>query len=233
VLGPSCELTDVGKAYRGRFVVSGVNLSVAPGEMVALTGRSGSGKSTLLNIIGLLEGPDRGELRLFGERAPRVGSSASTRMLRSRLGYLFQNYALIDDDTVDSNLQIAQAYVRGSRTRKGADRAEALASVGLPGFGRRRVYELSGGEQQRVAIARLMLKPCDLVLADEPTGSLDQSNAAAVMAMLRDLNTRGRAIVIASHDERISAACDRIFRLPDPHFEASPGADRTPQGVAG
>jgi putative ABC transport system ATP-binding protein len=213
---PVCELLGVGKAYRGGFVVEGVELAVVAGEMVAITGRSGSGKSTLLNIMGLLESPDRGEVRLFGRPAPRVGSSGATRLLRSRIGYLFQNYALIDDDTVDRNLQLAQAYVSASRRQHTESRQGALAAVGLPGFGPRKVYELSGGEQQRVAIARLMLKPCDLILADEPTGSLDQANADAVVEMLRDLNDRGRTVVIVSHDQEVAAACDRKFALPDP-----------------
>ena len=217
---PVCELSGVGKAYRGRLVVEGITLAVVAGEMVAITGRSGSGKSTLLNIMGLLESPDRGELRLFGEPAPGVGSSRATRLLRSRLGYLFQNYALIDDETVDGNLQLAQTYVSATRRQRRESREAALAAVGLPGFGRRKVYELSGGEQQRVAIARLMLKPCDLILADEPTGSLDPANAAAVVDMLRDLNARGRTVVIVSHDQRVAAACDRVFALPDPAREA-------------
>jgi putative ABC transport system ATP-binding protein len=139
---------------------------------------------------------------------------------RSRLGYLFQNYALIDDETVDGNLQLAQTYVSATRRQRRESREAALAAVGLPGFGRRKVYELSGGEQQRVAIARLMLKPCDLILADEPTGSLDPANAAAVVDMLRDLNARGRTVVIVSHDQRVAAACDRVFALPDPAREA-------------
>ncbi len=210
-----CELVDVGKAYRGRPVVEGITLSVAGGEMLAITGRSGSGKSTLLNVIGLLEAPDRGELRLFGERAPAVGSARATALLRSRLGYLFQNYALIDEDTVDGNLALAQTYDSLGRARRRSARDAALAAVGLPGYGRRRVFELSGGEQQRVALARLMLKRCDLVLADEPTGSLDAQNADAVMAMLRDLCARGKAVVIVSHDERVAMASDRTFALPD------------------
>lgn len=219
-----CELNNLGKAYHGRFVVEGITLTIAPGEMVAITGRSGSGKSTVLNMIGLIESPDRGELRLFGERAPAVGSSTAMRLLRSRLGYLFQNYALIDDETVDGNLDLAQTYVSGKRAARRQARDAALAAVGLAGRGRTRVYELSGGEQQRVAVARLMLKPCELILADEPTGSLDATNAHAIVDLLRGLNARGHTILIVSHDRGVAEACDRVIALPDPEGAARAAA---------
>lgn len=211
-----CELLGVGKSYDGHAVISGIDLAVMKGEMLAITGKSGSGKSTLLNIIGLLETADRGELRLFGERSPRVGSGAATRMLRFRLGYLFQNFALIDGESVDANLRIAQAYAKGSRSGRLDARGSALRAVGLTDSGRQKVYELSGGEQQRVAIARLMLKPCDLVLADEPTGSLDAANADVVLALLRELNANGKTVIVVTHDDRVAAQCHRTMVLPDP-----------------
>ncbi len=217
---PVCELNNLGKAYHGRFVLEGITLGIAQGEMVAITGRSGSGKSTVLNMIGLIESPDRGELRLFGDRAPAVGSSAAMRLLRSRLGYLFQNYALIDDETVDANLDLAQTYVPGNRAARRQARDAALTAVGLGGRGKTRVYELSGGEQQRVAVARLMLKPCEFILADEPTGSLDPANANAIVDLLRGLNAKGRTVLIVSHDRGVAAACDRVIELPDPEGAA-------------
>jgi putative ABC transport system ATP-binding protein len=211
-----CELLGVGKSYAGHTVLSGIDLAVMKGEIVAITGKSGSGKSTLLNIMGLLESADHGDLRLFGEPSPRVRSAKATRMLRFRLGYLFQNFALIDGESVDYNLRIAQAYTRSSRSDRQQARASALQAVGVPNSGGQKVYQLSGGEQQRVAIARLMLKPCDLVLADEPTGSLDTTNADSVLAMLRELNAGGKSLVIVTHDDRVAAECDRVIALPDP-----------------
>jgi putative ABC transport system ATP-binding protein len=211
-----CELVGVGKSYGGHTVISGLDLAVMKGEMVAITGKSGSGKSTLLNIIGLLETADHGDVRLFGEPSPRVRSAKATRMLRFRLGYLFQNFALIDGESIDNNLRIAQAYTKGSRSGRHAARESALRAVGLSNSGGQKVYKLSGGEQQRVAIARLMLKPCDLVLADEPTGSLDTTNADLVLAMLRDLNAGGKTMIIVTHDDRVAAECDRVVVLPDP-----------------
>ena len=211
-----CELLGVGKSYGGHTVLSGIDLAVMKGEMVAITGKSGSGKSTLLNIIGLLESADHGDLRLFGEPGPRVRSAKATRMLRFRLGYLFQNFALVDGESVDYNLRIAQAYTKGLRSGREEARRSALRAVGLPNSGGQKVYQLSGGEQQRVAIARLMLKPCDLVLADEPTGSLDVTTADVVLAMLRELNAGGKTMVIVTHDDRVAAECDRVIALPDP-----------------
>jgi putative ABC transport system ATP-binding protein len=216
-----CELVGVGKRYDGHVVLSGIDLAVIKGEMLAITGKSGSGKSTLLNIIGLLETADHGEARLFGERSPRVGSARATRMLRFRLGYLFQNFALIDGESVDDNLRIAQAYAKGLRSGRQEARRSALRAVDLVNSGGRKVYGLSGGEQQRVAIARLMLKPCDLVLADEPTGSLDVTTADVVLAMLRELNAGGKTMIIVTHDDRVAALCDRVIALPDPRSAAA------------
>jgi putative ABC transport system ATP-binding protein len=226
-----CELVGVGKSYDGHAVISGIDLAVMKGEMLAITGKSGSGKSTLLNIIGLLETADHGDLRLFGEPSPRVRSAKATRMLRFRLGYLFQNFALIDGESVDNNLRIAQAYTKRSRSGRQKARESALQAVGLSNSGGQKVYQLSGGEQQRVAIARLMLKPCDLVLADEPTGSLDTTNGDLVLAMLRELNAGGKTMIIVTHDDRVAAECDRVVVLPDPRSAtepSEPGGRRQP-----
>ncbi|MGH7867009.1 MAG: ATP-binding cassette domain-containing protein, partial [Candidatus Dormibacteraceae bacterium] len=157
-----CELVGVTKRYQGHAVIDDMNLTVGEGEMVAVTGKSGSGKTTVLNIVGLLETPDGGSVRLFGERSPAPRSRKANRLLRYRLAYLFQNYALIDNETVDYNLRVAQAYTRGSKRKKGQLRTQALERVGLANAGDKKVYQLSGGEQQRVAIARVLLKPCEL-----------------------------------------------------------------------
>jgi putative ABC transport system ATP-binding protein len=213
---PVCEMVGVSKSYRGHSVIDGMNLTVSEGEMVAITGKSGSGKTTVLNMLGLLEMPDQGTVRLFGESSPRTRSPMANQLLRFRLAYLFQNYALIDNETVDYNLQVAQAYAKGTSRDKRQLKAQALERVGLPKAGRRKVYELSGGEQQRVAIARILLKPCDLVLADEPTGSLDAQNRDEVLRMLRELNGSGKTILIVTHDERVTESCKRVIELGEP-----------------
>jgi putative ABC transport system ATP-binding protein len=224
-MAPICELRDVGKSYRGRPVVAALTLAIRAGDMVAITGPSGSGKSTILNLMGLLEVPDSGTLELFGAPAPRVKSRSAGKLLRERIGYLFQNYALIDSETVDYNLQIAQQYVRESPGQKRERRTRVLERVGLSGAGHRRVYELSGGEQQRVAIARLLLKPCDLVLADEPTGSLDAGNRDDVLRMLAEMNASGKTVVIVTHDPAVASMCDRVIDLAAPVTVGS-GASR-------
>ena len=203
---------QVTKAYAGRTILDHVDLSVGHGEMVAFTGPSGSGKSTILNLAGLLDAPDSGEVRLFGTPAPRPRSRASTLLLRHRLGYLFQNFALIDSATVKENLLVALTYSAG-QTDRSQQIARVLNQVGLAGYEDRRVYSLSGGEQQRVALARLWLKPCELVLADEPTGSLDEDNRDHIIALLQEMNADGRTVLIATHDARVAEACSRTVTV--------------------
>nr|CEL18084.1 ABC transporter ATP-binding protein [Kibdelosporangium sp. MJ126-NF4]CTQ90687.1 ABC transporter ATP-binding protein [Kibdelosporangium sp. MJ126-NF4] len=182
------------------------------GEFAALTGASGTGKSTVLNMIGLLDAPDAGEVRILGEEAPGPRTRAANLLRRCRLGYLFQNFALIDNESVSHNLQVALTYAeRGTSKRERI--AKALAQVGLPGTEDRKIYSLSGGEQQRVAVARLLLKPCDIVLADEPTGSLDAKNRDIVLDLLGILNESGKTIVVATHDDVVANRCSQVVDL--------------------
>ncbi|KZC94088.1 ATP-binding cassette domain-containing protein [Clavibacter tessellarius] len=211
-----CELTDVTRSFRGREVVRGLSLRVEAGEMVALTGRSGCGKSTALNMIGLLDRPTSGDLRLFDRPAPRPGSRGARRLLAERIGYLFQSFALLDEETAEGNLRVAQSWTGGTRRSRADRREEALASGGLADHARDRVYELSGGEQQRLALARLALRPRALVLADEPTGSLDPANRARVLDLLDGMRRRGTAVVIVTHDPEVAAACSRVVSLERP-----------------
>ncbi len=206
----SCELRGVRKQYAAHL--DDFALRVKPGEFTALTGASGAGKSTVLNLLGLLESPDGGEVRLFGERAPRPRSRAANLLRRNRLGYLFQNFALIDNETVEHNLEVALTYAQRGTPKQ--DRIkEALAQVGLRRSEHRKIHSLSGGEQQRVAVARLLLKPCDLVLADEPTGSLDAKNRDRVLDLLQKLNEAGKTLILATHDEAVAERCSRVVDL--------------------
>lgn len=221
---PVCELINVSKSFRGRKVIDNLSLTITRGEMVAITGRSGTGKSTVLNMIGLLDSYDSGAVSLFGGAAPRVKSKQAEKVLRHRLGYLFQNYALIDGETAEYNLKVAQKYAKIPRSEQAHRRTEALHRTGLAGIGDRKVYELSGGEQQRLALARLMLKPCELVLADEPTGSLDTENRAHILEILRGMRDAGKTIVIVTHDSVVADACDRVLSL-----ESTSGAVHAPE----
>ncbi len=208
-----CELINVHKSFRGHEIVSNLSLTVHAGEIVAITGPSGSGKTTVLNMLGLLDRPDSGQITLFGRRAPKPGSRRARILLRLRLGYLFQNYALIDNATVTENLTIAQTYTPGTRKEKRETRTRAMERVGLDLDANRKVYELSGGEQQRLAIARLILKPCHLILADEPTGSLDSANRDHVLSLTKTLADAGKSVIVVTHDTSVSGRSDREITL--------------------
>lgn len=208
-----CELINVSKSYADHVVLDNISMAVCEGEMIAITGRSGSGKTTILNIMGLLENPDNGVIRLFDEKSPRIGSVRANKLLRTRLSYLFQNCALIDDATVDYNLEIPLIYSNKTRREKQDLKMAALEKVGLNISLKQKIYELSGGEQQRVAIARILLKPCDLILADEPTGSLDSGNRNEIMRILKELHKAGKTIIIVTHDQYVAEACNGTIKL--------------------
>ncbi|QHF25705.1 ATP-binding cassette domain-containing protein [Rathayibacter sp. VKM Ac-2804] len=201
--------THLAKGYGSRTLWSGLDVTVASGSTLALTGASGSGKSTLLNCLGLLDAPDSGSIEVDGEELTRLRAHGRRRFRRDRLGYLFQSYALVDTATVEQNLAIALGERRGR-----SDRFErALDRVGLAGRGRERVARLSGGEQQRVALARLLVKSPTLVLADEPTGALDAENSETVLDVLTELAGHGASVVVATHDPGIASWCDERLHL--------------------
>ncbi|WP_018130195.1 ABC transporter ATP-binding protein [Effusibacillus pohliae] len=212
-MNPVCELIEVRKSYADHVVLDNINLTVYEGEMVAITGKSGSGKSTVLNLIGMLERADRGIIKLFGKEIPRVGSARANKLLRTRISYLFQNFALIDNATVDYNLEIPLLYSKKTKKEKQEMKREALEKVGLNILLSKKIHALSGGEQQRVAIARILLKPCDLILADEPTGSLDSENRNEIINILNGLNELGKTIIIVTHDPEVAKACSRNIKL--------------------
>lgn len=200
------SVRNASKSFGKRVLWSDVNLEVVAGEMLALRGASGSGKSTLLNCIGMLDDLDSGVIRIDGADAAKLSGRAVRKLRRESVGYLFQDYALVDDATVAQNLDAA---ARPRLLQRRRPFAETLESVGLGGRERSKVYELSGGEQQRVALARLLVRPTRLVLADEPTAALDEANAAVVMTLLRHLAESGCAVVIATHQDATASLCER------------------------
>ncbi|MFG2330381.1 ATP-binding cassette domain-containing protein [Streptomyces sp. NPDC048604] len=206
------NVEKLAKSYGSRTLWSAVDLTVQAGEMLALTGPSGSGKSTLLNCIGLLDEPTSGAILHEGRDITRFRPGQARVFRRDVLGYLFQNYALIDNATVTTNLEVV---TKGRRTRGGSGPtiAEALERVGLSGREGERVSRLSGGEQQRVALARLIVKQPSLVLADEPTGALDHDNTVMVVKILREMSDAGCAVVIATHDDYVRDQCDTGFQV--------------------
>lgn len=188
-------------------------MNIENGELVALIGQSGSGKSTLLNIIGLIEPFDSGELNFNGIKGIKVNTSKSQAIIRDQISYLFQNYALVDNETVKYNLDLALKYTKKSKQEKKDIISYILSKVGLADTESKKIYELSGGEQQRIAVARAFIKPSNLVLADEPTGSLDDENRENILNLIIELNKSGKTVIIVTHDQYIAQVCSRIIDI--------------------
>lgn len=194
------------KKFDGKVLFDDLNFHIETGDFVCFSGVSGSGKTTLLNIIGLLEPIDSGTLLIDGKTVFKRNDKR--KYYGKEVGFLFQNFALIENKTVEENLDIvAEKY----RTQYSIE--EALAKVGLSKKISKKVYTLSGGEQQRVALARLFLKQCKIILADEPTGSLDRRNAQLVMDILKELNQQGKTVILVTHDEEIKQMAERVIYL--------------------
>lgn len=209
------ELKNINKKYGSRELFQNLDFSIKKGEMVAITGASGSGKSTLLNIMGLIDKPDSGEVLIRGNKNPYDKEKIKLNLFRNNIGYLFQNYALVDNYTVSKNLDIALEYVKVTDKDKKKLKEEALDKVGLLDKLNNKVFELSGGEQQRVALARLMLKKNDIILADEPTGSLDENNKNIILKLLKQLNNEGKTIVVVTHDKVVADICHREINIKE------------------
>ncbi|WP_155970885.1 ABC transporter ATP-binding protein [Streptococcus ruminantium] len=207
------KLNGINKSFGKKNVLKGFSLSIKKGEMVAITGPSGCGKSTLLNIIGLIDDFQNGSYQFDGMENIKVNSSQASSIIRNKISYLFQNFALMDSKTVEENLMLALFYQKLSKHEKKKRISQALEQVGLKGYENDNIFELSGGEQQRVAIARAILKPSIVILADEPTGSLDRKNKEIVLDLLRKLNQDGKTILIVTHDPEVAEACSRTIEL--------------------
>jgi len=195
-------------------VLRGVDLAVHKGEIVALLGPSGSGKSTLLQAVGLLEGGFEGSIRIAGEEVAELSDANRTRVRRDTLGFVYQFHHLLPDFSALENVVIPQ-LVRGAARDEADERARSLlGALGLAERLSHRPSKLSGGEQQRVAVARALANRPALVLADEPTGNLDEATADIVFAeFLRLVRDEGSAALVATHNERIAAKMDRVLRL--------------------
>jgi lipoprotein-releasing system ATP-binding protein len=215
-------LEGVRKSYRGGGtepveVLHGIDLTLAPGEFAALIGPSGSGKSTLLNVIGLLDRPDSGHLRIGGEDTGALDEAALTRLRGRRIGFVFQHHHLIAAFSAVENVMMPMLLARGRPDASmRAAAAGLLDRVGLTPWLDKPVNTLSGGQQQRVAIARALAMRPPLVLADEPTGNLDTRSADGVFEVMRAVNRESAtAFLLVTHDPRLAARCDRVIELVD------------------
>lgn len=213
------SISDLWKVYQtGEIAVEALreaNLEIEPGEMLAIMGPSGSGKSTLMNLIGCLDRPTRGSYLLMDEEVSTKNDNDLAEIRNRRIGFIFQSYNLLPKLTAFQNVELPLVY-RGAPAKERRRLAlEALEAVGLANRIHHRPKELSGGQMQRVAIARTLAQAPAILLGDEPTGNLDSRSGAEVMAIFQDLNRQGRTVILVTHDEHIAAHCQRVIRLRD------------------
>jgi putative ABC transport system ATP-binding protein len=213
-------LKDVEKVYRTEEIetlaLSGINLEIGEGEFVSVMGPSGSGKSTLLNVIGLLDEPSKGTVRLAGQPMEALPDREQARIRNRQVGFIFQTFHLISDLDVIDNVEIPLLYRRMSSSERRALALRALERVGLASRVRHFPSQLSGGQQQRVAIARAIVGQPRIILADEPTGNLDSQMGEEIMSILTGLNEDEKTtVVMVTHDSRLAERTERIIRLFD------------------
>jgi putative ABC transport system ATP-binding protein len=213
------KLDKIGKVYRTTEVetqaLNDVSLQIDAGEFVAVMGPSGCGKSTLLNILGLLDTPSAGAYEFFGENVSAYSEAQLTTVRRAAIGFVFQSFNLIDDLTVEENVEVALLYRSVPAKERRTRVAEALERVGIAHRARHLPQQLSGGQQQRVAVARALVSAPKVILADEPTGNLDTANGNAVMELLINVAKAGTTVVMVTHSLTYAALAARTIKLLD------------------
>jgi ABC-type lipoprotein export system ATPase subunit len=213
------RLTGVKKTYESPHglvrALNGVDLEIADGEFVAVMGPSGSGKSTLLSILGLLSTPTKGSVRINGKETSRLGEKERTKMRSEQIGFVFQFPSLVSTLNVRENIVLPK-MLSGTVTAEDLKRADRLLEmVGLGKRGEDRSYSLSGGEQRRVALARALMNDPKLLLADEPTGALDEETASEIMRLLHKVNEAGKTVVMVTHDKEMAKSAHRLVQIRD------------------
>ena len=213
------QVENIVKSFSTEEVVTialnGVSMEVKEGEFVAIMGPSGCGKSTLLNILGLLDNPNEGTYLLDGVEVARMKETDRTKLRRGRIGFVFQSFNLIDELTVEENIDLQLKYLNLSKAERKARVLEILRQVNMSHRAKHYPQQLSGGQQQRVAIARAVVGKPRIILADEPTGNLDSKHGKEIMELLTQLNAEGTTIVMVTHSQRDAAYAHRIINLLD------------------
>ncbi|BAB07224.1 ABC transporter ATP-binding protein [Halalkalibacterium halodurans] len=215
------QLEGITKTFNTNAVsfqaLNNVSLSIKEGEFVAITGTSGSGKTTLLNILGCLDDPTSGKYSLTGEDVSQYNKTKKALLRNEMIGFVLQDFALVEHYTVKQNVMLPLMYVRGNKKKKERQQKieELLSKLGIAHKEKERTALLSGGQKQRVAIGRALINEPRLILADEPTGALDQKTSKEIMEILNKLHKEGKTVIIVTHDPFVADYCDRIIQLED------------------
>ena len=231
------ELRDATKTYgSGAAAVNAlekVSLAFEPGEFTAISGPSGSGKTTLLNLVGLLDVPTSGSVRIIDQAAAGLGSRALARLRAQNIGFVFQSFNLVPVLTATENVEMA-LHLAGTAGNRRKLAEETLAAVGLGGMLKRKPAELSGGQQQRVAVARALVKKPAVVIADEPTANLDSTTGGQILDLMRQMNDeRGATFIFSTHDPRVMARARRVIVLRDGRVAGDEVREPAPAGRGG
>lgn len=206
------KLEDIKMQFNQKVLFENLDLAIEKGTINTIMGESGSGKSTLLNIIGLLLKPTTGAINILDYQNVNPNTRQAMLILRNKISYIFQNYALIDDETVYQNIELGLKYTKGNHHEK---IESILKQLHLEELKNEKVSSLSGGEQQRVAFARAFVKPSEIILCDEPTGNLDSKNKMIILDLLKQLNENGKTIIIVTHDQAVESIAHHKYRLAD------------------
>lgn len=204
-----------GKGENQNKALKDVNLTIEKGEFVAIVGTSGSGKSTLLNILGCLDKPTSGKYFLEGEDVINLSDKKIAKVRNEKIGFVFQDFNLINEKSILDNVIVPLKFSKKFKGSKKKKALEMLNNVGLEGHEKKKPCGLSGGEMQRVAIVRALINEPDIILADEPTGSLDKKNGNMVMDLFEEINNEGKTVIVITHDHNIASRCKRILNVDD------------------
>ena len=207
------ELRNISKSYGSRKILKDICFNVNEGDFWSITGDSGSGKTTLLNIIGLLDSQDEGDVCIDGITNPKENTKIWRYYLRNKISFVYQNYGLLEGETVEYNLKLVMKGIIRNKKNSTDNMLMSLNQVGLNDVLNKPVYQLSGGEQQRVALAKCILKNTDIILADEPTGNLDPDNRDMIMNIFKYMNKKGKTIIVATHDKEVVKCSEKNIAL--------------------